>query len=278
MTAAALALVLSSAFLHATWNAILKGGDDRLLVSWGTNLVGGLVVVPLVIFHGLPAGESLRFLLLSALLHSVYNVTLMQAYEHGDLSFVYPIARGLAPTLSSIGALLLFRERLPWPAAAGVLLVAGGVTLFGLVGRRASVPRAALGWSLATAAMISMYTLVDRQGVRLGALGAYVGALNVCNALTMSAYYVARRRALPRPPRALWRSLIVGGVCGVAAYGLVLGALALGKVAYVAALRETSVLFATWIGWRRFGDAQGPSRLWLSGLVAAGLALLVSFR
>ncbi|MBM3451470.1 MAG: hypothetical protein FJX78_10950, partial [Armatimonadetes bacterium] len=267
MTAVALALVLASAFLHATWNAILKGGHDRLTVSLGTNVIGGLLVLPLVFLYGLPRGEALPFFLTSAMLHAVYNVTLMQAYEHGDLSFVYPIARGLAPTLSTTGAALFFGEYLPPPAAAGVLLVAVGVTLFGLVGRRAAVQKAALGWSLATAAMISLYTLVDRQGVRLSTLGSYVGGLNLANAVTIAAYYLARRRAWPRPPRASWRVLFIGGVSGVAAYGLVLGALALDKVGYVAALRETSILFATWIGWRRFGDAQGPSRLWLSGVV-----------
>ena len=282
MPLTALGLVLTSALLHATWNAIVKAGDDRLVAAWATTAAGALLGIILLAARGLPSAASLAFVIPSGVVHVAYIVALSRAYDYGDLSLVYPVARGIAPVLATGVAAAVFRENLPGPAYAGVGLIALGVLLLGALSRRAGVaPRGrALAWSLATALCIGVYTLIDRQGVRLTSPVSYISALFCIHASLFCVYVAWRRRALPW--RLIARSQLgtfgLSGASSLAAYLLVLSALTISRVGYIAALRETSVLIAAWVGWRHFGDLQGPARLASSGIVAVGLVLLVAAR
>jgi drug/metabolite transporter (DMT)-like permease len=276
----ALAFVLLSSLLHATWNTIVKIGDDRLVASWGIVAAGAILSLGLIVGFGFPSRDAMVFMLASGLLHGVYNTVLARAYDHGDLSLVYPIARGAAPPLAAAGAVLAFGEVLPWPAYAGIGLVAAGVLSLGILGRRAAAAPQAVFWSVVTAACIALYTLIDREGIRHTAVFGYIAGLFWINAVPITLYTRWRRGRWPwrLVPSGGWGILWGGGACGLGAYLLVLIALSISRVGYVAALRETSVLIAAWIGWRRLGDIQGVPRLLSSGVVAAGLVMLVASR
>ena len=220
------------------------------------------------------------FVVASGLLHGVYNIALSRAYDHGDLSFVYPIARGGAPPLATVGAVFVYHEVLSTLAFVGIACIALGVLVLGALGRHVAFSRQAFAWSVFTAACIAVYTLLDREGIRLTTPVSYIAVLFWINAAGVSLYARWKRREWPwrLVVPGQWGALALSGVFSLSAYLLVLFALSISRVGYVAAVRETSVLFAAWLGWRHFGDVQGVPRLISSSVVALGLGLLVAFR
>lgn len=276
----ALVFVLASALLHATWNAIVKSGDDHLIAGWGTVSAAALAALSLVAAAGLPSPGALFYVGASGVLHTLYNIALIRAYDHGDLSLVYPVARGVAPALATAGAVVAYQEMLSPAAYAGIGLVTLGVVLLGAVERRGAMSRPAMLWSIVTAACIAAYTLVDREGIRHASTASYIAGLFWVDAVLLSLYVRLQRTAWPwrlvAPGR--WGPPVLSGIASLSAYLLVLLALSISRVGYVAALRETSVLIAAWLGWRRMGDPHGMARFLSSAVVVAGLALLVAFR
>ena len=280
----ALAFVLTSALMHAAWNAIVKAGSDRLAFGWATTAAGAAFGLVVLAVAGLPPARALPLIFSSGALHAVYMVALTRAYDHGELSLVYPIARGVAPVLATAGALWAFHERLPEPAYAGIGLITVGVLLLGFLSHRAAASASriasAIGWSLLAAATIAAYTLTDRQGVRLASPASYIGVLFLVLTGFLTAFVAWQRGDVPWHliPPSRWGALALSGAFSVGAYLLVLAALSVSRVGYIAALRETSVLLAAWVGWRHLGDPQGPRRVVSSGLVALGLIILIAAR
>jgi drug/metabolite transporter (DMT)-like permease len=275
--------VLASAVLHACWNALAHRAGDALaavaLVMVG--LAG--VSLPLVFFVAAPAAASWPFLAVSLVLHVTYTVLLARCYSIGDFGQVYPLARGSAPLVVALLAVVLVGERLSWVALAGVGAVCGGLWVlvggaglrgFGLRGRVHN-PRAVLV-AAATGLAIAGYTTVDGVGVRragstLGYTVWLLGALGVAM-LAYAAWQYGR--SLVASMRRLWWLVAVGGALGWASYALVLWAQTRGALAAVAALRETSVVVAAVLGTLFFGERFGRRRIVATLLVAAGIVLL----
>ena len=270
-------LVLLSAGLHAGWNLIVKRHEDKLFSGWLTSLAPSALLAPALVFTGLPAAEAWPILCASALVHSVYMIVLVQAYSHGDLSVVYPVARGTAPLLVALGAPVLLGEQLSPMAVLGIGLVGGGITWLGLSAWHASGTLRALPWALATAGTIATYSMTDKIGVARTHPLAYVIMLLGLNGLALTPYVLWQRD--PRRLASLWcrtwPAVVAGGVLSLVAYLLVLTAMRLTQVSYVAALRETSVVFAALLGARVLGEPYGGRRMLASLLVASGLFLLV---
>ncbi len=272
-----LTLVLVSAGLHASWNLIIKRQDDKLFSGWLTSLTPSVLLAPALLFTGLPSPQVWPILCASGLVQTVYMIALVQAYSHGDLSVVYPVARGTAPLLVAIGAPLVLGERLSPLGVIGIGLVGGGITWLGLSARRSAATTRALFWALTTAATIATYSMIDKVGVAQTHPLAYVIVLLGLNAATMTPYVLWKRdrRQLPALWRQTWRSAVTGGLLSLTGYLLVLTAMRLTQVSYVAALRETSVIFAAILGARVLGEPYGGRRLLASIVVAVGLFLLV---
>jgi len=271
------ALVLLAAVLHAVWNALTKSSEDRDLtfaVMLGTCAIAG-VVASLIVAP--PARAALPYLAASACFHFLYQVFLLRAYRSADLSQAYPIARGTAPLVVALLA-AVFAGEVPRPLQlVGVAVASLAMTSFAL---EAGAPREGLsrsiGAAFVTAVMIGAYTFLDAEGVRhagnpLGyvAWNAWATALPFC---IVSA--VRHRARLPAFLRAHAARGVVGGVLGTTAYGIVLFALSQGAMANVAALRETSVVFAAWIGTRMLGERGAVRRIVAALAVAVGVVLL----
>ena len=269
------AVVLAAAALHAGWNALLKIGLDRFLSAALIQIGAGLVALPALPWMSLPLAGAWPWLALSALLHIGYNAFLARAYRHGDLSQVYPIARGSAPLLVALLALLAGDAlRLQqWP---GLLVLVAGIWLMAWRGGHARLDRALLGNALATSAFIAGYTLSDALGARANgdAIG-YAAWLFAVNGLVMALVLALRRGPavfLRLGPH--WRGGLLGGGMSLLAYSLVIWATTQAPVAQVAALRESSVLFALLIGWLLLKESMPPLRLLACCVIAAGVALL----
>jgi drug/metabolite transporter (DMT)-like permease len=268
--------VLLSAVLHASWNALLKGVEDRLAMVVLLDLTGMALSLAAVAVVPAPARASWGFIGLSVLLHTGYKLLLLSSYRVGDLSQVYPLARGTAPLLVAAFAGLVVGERLAPVQLAGLLGVCGGLGLL-LEAGRAGLRRApAVGLALATGVVIAAYTVVDGLGVRRsGSELGYVAWLFLCHGLPIPLLAVAfRRPGLAGRLRAGLGTGVVAGVLSLAAYGLVLWAQRRGALAVVAALRETSVLVAALIGTLVFGERFGRRRVVAASLLAAGIVLL----
>jgi len=268
--------VLGAGFLHALWNALLKSaaGDpilDTALIVAGSSAVA-LAVLP---FAGVPARAAWPFIALSAVVHFGYYITLAGAYHRADLSFAYPLMRGVAPLIVTLLGVLFLGEHPGAKTLTGIALISIGIIVIAWFasGRH---PLAAAGWALSNAAIIAAYTLVDGAGVRAsGNAPGYVTWLIFLEGLPFLVWIYARRgSAAARYIGSRWRRGIAGGAASLAAYGIVLWAMTRAPVAVVAALREVSVLFAALIGSLVLKEGFGWRRMAGAATVVAGVAAL----
>src|SRR5687767_279868 len=268
--------VLGAALAHAIWNAMIKSSRDVLLDMTLVVFFAGVVTAPFMLAVPLPPAAAWPYIIASMVLHLGYYVALVGAYRAGDLSHGYPIMRGIAPLLVSVSALAWLGEA-PTPTVwAGVLLICGGVLSLGFAGFRWAESRVSLGWALANAVIIASYTLVDAAGVRAsGRAEVYVVWLFTLDALPFSLLiFFLKREELISYARRYWLRGLVGGALSAAAYGVVLWAMTRAPVAAVAALRETSVIFAALIGAWLLKEGHIARRLAGAATVAAGVIAL----
>jgi uncharacterized membrane protein len=267
MSAAALGLALAAACLHAGWNVLLGGSRDVLAATAVTLCVSVVAAAPLAAVTWDVSAEAVPYLVASAGLEAAYFFLLARAYQGGEVSVVYPLARGGAPVLVLLGAILLGVR----PSAlevVGVALVAAGIVAV-RGGLRGDGRALALG--LAVAVCIAGYTLVDNAGVEHADPVAYLElVLLPVAAVAALAVGRGRMRAEFRP------ATVVSGFAGFAAYCFVLAALRLGPAAPVAAVRETSVVIAVALAGLVLREPVGPRRLAGAGLVVAGVFVLVA--
>jgi drug/metabolite transporter (DMT)-like permease len=272
-----LLLVLAAAGLHASWNLIVKSEEDKLFSGWLTVLTPCLLLSPALFLTGLPPRDVWPILLGSGTLESLYIVALTRAYSYGDLSVVYPVARGLAPLFVAAGAPIALGERLSPLAMLAIVMIGGGITGHGLSARRSATTARALSWAVTTAVLIASYSMVDKVGVSRSHPLAYIIILFGCTATILTPYIVQQRglRRMGELWRKRWRILVAGGLLSFGAYLLVLIAMRLTQVSYIAALRESSVIVGTVLGWRVLKEPYGRTRLLASAVVTFGLILLV---
>ncbi len=268
----AVAIVLAAAFLHALWNLIVARSRDTDAAITVAMLAGCAVVAPFAIARWRLEPEAVPWVVVSAALELAYFVLLARAYRVADMSLVYPVARGLAPVLVLVvGALVQGHAASPG-SLAGVLLVALGVVL--VRGLRAPASLSDVAMALSIGLLIAGYTLADQQGVRHADPLSYLLLIVGIPAAVWGGRLVlgdgrGRLRAAISP------SVVVGGVCALAAYGLVLVALGFAPAAGVAALRETSIVMATVLAAVVLREQVEGSRWVGSVVVVAGIALVV---
>jgi drug/metabolite transporter (DMT)-like permease len=226
-------------------------------------------------FAGLPDGAAWKFVAFSTVVHFAYYVTLSNAYRTGDLSFSYPLMRGAAPLITAVLGVVFLHELPSAHAVLGILMICAGIVSIAFV-RRAGHSAAALRWALANAAIIAAYTLVDGAGVRAsGNALAYVSWLLALEGLPYLAWVLWRGRGEATAYLARsWRLGLAGGLGSLGAYGIVLWAMTQAPVAAVAALRETSVLFAALIGAVWLKEGFGLMRFAGAASVVVGIAAL----
>ena len=272
--------VLGAGLLHASWNALLKSspGGDALLDT--ATVVAGSAVCALVVvpFVPVPARAAWPYIAASGTIHFGYYLTLARAYRIGDLSFAYPLMRGTAPLIVAVLGIAFLSELPTIATATGILLISLGIVSIALV-RHESIrrhPPQAAYWAFANASIIAAYTLVDGAGARAsGSPAGYVSWLIFLEGLPflLWVFVRGRRPALSYVANHAGRG-IIGGACSLAAYGIVLWAMTRAPVAAVAALRETSVLFAALIGSLWLKEGFGLPRLAGAVAVVLGIAAL----
>ena len=273
----AAALVLVAAFLHASWNALVKAGHDRLVVLAVANATGVVISVMLSPFVLLPLPASWPFLLGSIILHTGYYFFLIRAYRVGDLSHVYPMARGLSPMLVALLAAVFANEiPTPWGMLGVVLACAGIISLAFESGPPWRGDARPVIYAVGTAVFIAAYTLMDGMGVRrAGDPFSYIVWLMLLDGIPIITFTAfVRRHQLIASIGGNWRAGCTSGALQFGAYALIIWAMSLGAMASVSALRETSVIFAAIIGMVVLKERVGALRIAAAILVALGIVLM----
>jgi phosphonate utilization associated putative membrane protein len=275
MTPLVTALVLGAALLHASWNAIIKSSRDVTLDTALVAAGASVLALPLIVSLPLPAGASWPFLAASIAIHVGYFATLARAYRAGDLGHAYPLMRGTAPLLVALFGVALLNERPSASMWLGIVLISAGILSIGLL-QQGRAHRDATAWALTNAAIIASYTLVDGAGVRLSADAAsYVSWMFLLQGPIFIAFVILLRgQAAVRYARHNWRRGFAGGLFLIGSYGIVLWAMTRAPVAAVAALRETSVIFAALLGSVFLNEPFGRQRLIGACAVALGVMAL----
>ena len=272
--------VLLAALLHASWNAMIKGGSDVLLDTATIVAYGGVLAVPFVFVVPLPNAASWPFLFGSVVVHLAYYFLMVNAYRSGELSLVYPLMRGVAPLITAVLGIIWLRE-LPAPINwLGMLMISIGVIALALRPTGNAPVLAghgrAVNFALGNAAVIAVYTIIDGTGARLsGNPWAYIVWLFVLDAIPFSIYMLATRGRAFRIALVdrRWHGLI-GATLSAGAYAISVWAMTKAPVALVASLRETSVLFATLIGARLLKEKLTLRRWAGVGAVVVGVVAL----
>jgi drug/metabolite transporter (DMT)-like permease len=273
-----IALVLLAAVLHASWNAMLKAAPDRVTTSAVMNLTGLAIGAVLAVFVAVPASASWIFILLSVGIHFGYFVFLLGSYRYGDLSQVYPLARGIGPLVVAFLSPWLIGESLGRVQFAGVMLLCLGILslAFNRMHWRELTNWKPLVMALATGGTIAAYTIVDGLGVRVsGSPLGYIAWLFILDGISMAALAAAlRRRTLGSAVRSMWKPAVLSGVISILAYGIVIWCYSLGAIAPIAALRETSVVIAAAIGSVLLHEPFGRWRILAASFSAIGIVAI----
>jgi drug/metabolite transporter (DMT)-like permease len=280
------ALVLLAAVMHAVWNALVKADADRTVALAWVLGVGTVIGVAVAATQPIPIAEAWPWLLGSAATHTLYFTGLLGAYRTGDLGRVYPIARGTAPVLVVIVAAVVAAEVPAWIEVAGIVLVSAGILSLSIGTNRgggagastaASDRRRATAFALLTGVTIATYTVLDGTGVRRsGDVLGYTAWTYVVQApaVLVLVAIAGRARVATYLRTGAWKRGTAGGVVAMGAWAIAIWAMSVVPIAHVAALRETSVIFAAAIGARMLHEPFGRRRIAAAAVVAAGIALL----
>lgn len=275
MSFAILLAVLGSAFLHALWNALIKTGTSRLgamiILSIGEVPIGLAVAA----FCPLPAPEVWKWVLMAGCAHFFYKSFLTYAYEHGDLSRVYPIARGAAPLIVAIVGTVLLADHLTLHEFAGIAILGFGILLMAQGIFSNGENRKMLPYALGSACATATYTMLDGTGARVaGDAIAYVAWVFVADGLLFATGMLAWKGldVLPRDRKA-WGTGMLAAAASYGAYGVSVWAMTKAPIAVVAAVRETSILFAVLIGWLVFGEKMTRGKALAACVIVSGVIL-----
>lgn len=286
MSGIVLGIVLASAFLHAGWNFLLKKSERKIVFIWWFLLVSVIIYAPVFLYYYPqitipPAG----WLCIAAtgLIHGVYFWFMGGAYQRGDLSLVYPLARGSGPMFIPILAVLLLHEEIALLGAMGIALIIIGIYCVHLrtfTGAAFLEPFLALRggaslWALSTGCAIAAYSIVDKVGVGLVYPPVYIYLMVVITWLTITPWVLIRERGLLKTE---WRrhsgSIIIVGFLSIFTYLMILFALQMSKVSYVAAVREVSIVLSAYCGIVLLGEKHGPQKLLGALLITVGVVAI----
>ena len=286
MTALSLGLVLLSAVAHASWNLLLKWSADPEIFAWCLLVTATVLLAPLgvVLFWVNPVGfPGLWFVLATIGLHVFYFSLLSRGYAHGDLSLVYPVARGMGPMLVPLLAVIFLDETIKPLAIGGIAAIIGGIYTISWWGNFHQVLRSpllflrstGLRYAVLTGLTIAAYSIVDKEGVGHIQPILYMYLLGLGTAVMLMPYILVRKgfAAVKEEWRVNPVPIIVAGLLTFAAYGLVLTAFSLSRVSYVAPTREVGIVIGVLMGVYLLKEPFGGGRLLGSGFIVAGLVL-----
>jgi drug/metabolite transporter (DMT)-like permease len=268
-------LALTAAVLHASWNISVKQSGDKRLALWGqfaiSGALSGVVIVAWTLIAGAPP-IAWGWAAASGATHVPYILLLSRAYDRGDFSMSYPIARGGGALAAALGGVLILHDTISFVSAFGILLVVAGLLILATSGSWHVV-----GAALSVASTIGFYSVVDGHGTRQSNAIGYTLALNVFSAAITTLWVASSRRSEMMPAmKNNWKRFGLAGIAATAGYALIMIAYQHAPVGYVATLRESSVVLAAFAGWKMLDEGDHRRRITSALIVLVGLAVLVT--
>lgn len=276
MEFAVIGAMLVAALLHASWHALIKGHADRLVGLAGMNVVSTAVVLCMVPFVALPQAAAWPLLLAAIPFHIAYKFGLARIYGQGDLGQVFPIARGATPVLATVLAIVLIRE-IPSPGEiASIILISAGIFIIAREKCAVPITRQTLLSGIFTGLMVAAYSVLNGMGTRINEdwLGYTVWLIVLEGSLFIVLVWFRRGNVWLHTLKQNASSTLISGLLGTTAFMVFLWALSLGTIGSVAALRETSILFATLIGFFFLQEKFSFSRMIAAIMVTIGVVIL----
>lgn len=277
----ALGLLLIAAVIHATWNLFVKRAKEKQVMMWLGLLVAIPICLPAVLLNPIDILSVWPFILSSAIMEAIYYIVLIRAYENGDFSLVYPMARGTAPALLALWATIFLGERPTLPGGIGIALLVLGLVVVGgkawwSLRKATKLSTNALGMALGVALCISIYSAIDGAAVqRVHPLTYTIIVIALAGVfITPVVWLRYGRAAIGAEWRANWPRVLLVGVFILLAYILVLQTFTMMRVSYAGAIREISVVFAAFLGWRLLNEELGAIRLVGSGMIFSGILVI----
>ena len=269
--------VLAAAVMHASWNVLVKLELDRFLSLCLIQAMMGLLGLAMLAVLPLPAAASLPYAVTSGVLHLGYNLFLARSYRTGDLSQVYPIARGAAPLLTLAVTAAFLHEEVNIVGAAGVAVLVLGIWIVSLMGQRGlRLDGLTLFFAIGTSVFVAAYTIVDGMGGRAsGAALSYAAMVFIFDAIFLAiTAFALRGPGIVRQVAPYWKTGLLGALLAAGAYGIAVWAMTKAPIASVAALRETSILVVMLLSMRVLKETVTLTRLGGAVLIVAGAALI----
>jgi len=278
MTLALFSLVLAAAAMHATWNALIKTRSDRFASISLATLGASIVVLPILPFVDFPSIEVWIWIAASVIIHAGYRLFLVKTYDVGDFAQSYPLARGIAPLITTVGAIIFIGEVPEGLTVLGIVVLSFGALLMSLRGSSdlSKFNRRAVGFALLTSMLIAGYTLTDGYGVRLAnTASSYAAWLFFCDGLCSIAIgFLYRGRGLLNVLAGEWKTNLLTGGLLAGSYWIIMWAMTKAPIASIAALRETSILFAMLISVLVLGERVTPWRVLATVFIVGGVVIL----
>jgi len=276
MTGGIFAMVIGAALLHALWNALVKSGADKTLGIAAVVTGQGIIAVLVIPFAAMPDWACWPWLVASIVLHIGYQVFLGNAYRTGDLTQVYPIARGVAPLIVAAVSVVALGVVLETTELVAIGIIAAGIMSLGLVRQHDGLRnRKAAGLALVTGCFIAGYSLVDGTGARVAGTGlGFYAWSSLANTVLYAAIGSMVRPGMMREVCGMGRVVLIGGGASFVAYAMVVNAFMHAPIALVTALRETSIVFALLIGVFFMGERLDLPKVASTMLTLCGAALL----
>jgi len=288
MTGTAIALVLAAAFAHATWNFLVRRSEYPEITNWLMATAGGVIAFPFAIylaFQSFPGLTGWVFIAGTVALHIVYFFTLGRAYKHGDLSIVYPLARGLGLALIPVFGTLILRETVSAVGSLGIVAIFIGVIVVGSssgqglkvwLEPRKLVADKGVVFALITGLIIASYSNWDKRGVEYVEPLLYMFTVQLGGALgslpiLLRSYVIADFAGVMKTT---WRPVVIGGIAQFASYGLVLTAFTLAPVSYVGPFRELAIVFGVLFALFILKEDVGRQRIAGATAIGAGAILV----
>jgi drug/metabolite transporter (DMT)-like permease len=283
MSLFALLLLFLSAFLHTAWNFLLKQAGDKFLAAWWAMLIASVIMLPVLAFTGIPARAIWPYVVASGVMEAIYFGALAAGYTVADFSLIYPLGRGAAPALITVGSILFLHEKLTPGGWVGLftiiagLLVVGGGAWFRQAETRPSIKGVML--ALFVALTISIYSVIDGAAMKRTSPVSYIilvfFVMSAVGAPLIWTRYRWQTMASSLKSR-VWRLLAIGLV-SMLAYGMVLKAYAISPVSYSGAIREVSVVIAAFAGWKFLNEKLGGVRLAGAVIIFCGILCIALF-
>jgi len=267
-------LILFSAATHATYNALIKSAGDKLVARMLMAVFSALYLSPLAFVVPLPSAPVWLILGATAFVHFAYQMAQITSLHHADYTFAYPVSRGSAPLVVALAAPLVLGDSVSGWQLAGIIVISGAILSMALSAKSGSSK--GLVYSILTGAAIAAYTLIDAKGVRLAADPlTFIVWFFMIDFLVISTFTLTRHRVrFMAAAGTEWRRAAISGVLGICTFGSALLAFRYGNAPVMAAMRESSVLFAALIGLVFLGETVGPRRILAIAGILAGIVII----